>query len=178
MPTANIRSYTTKGIAALAVEIEVHISAGLPAFTIVGMPETAVRESRERVRSAILNSKFEFPSRRITVNLAPADLPKQGGGFDLPIALGVLIATGQLASNTEKLSFCGELSLTGELRAVKGLLPIALASDRDELSLVCPEDRLIELQLLHTSTIYPASNLLQVCSHIKGFEKQIGRAHV
>ncbi len=171
MPTANIRSYTIEGVAARAVDIEVHISAGLPAFTIVGMPETAVRESRERVRSAILNSNFEFPCRRITVNLAPADLPKQGGGFDLPIALGVLIATEQLPPNTTEQSFCGELSLMGRLRSVKGLLPIALASSLDKLSLICPAENLMDLQLLHKSVIYPAATLLDVCSHIKELEK-------
>lgn len=139
MPTANIRSYTTRGVHALAVDIEVHISSGLPAFTIVGMAETAVRESRERVRSAILNSKFEFPSRRITVNLAPADLPKQGGGFDLPIALGILIATNQLkVDRVDQFSFSGELSLWGELRAIKALLPIAIASSEDDRRIICP----------------------------------------
>ena len=128
MPTANIRSYAIDGIGARAVDIEVHISAGLPAFNIVGLPEAAVRESRERVRSAILNSNFEFPPRRITVNLAPADFPKQGGGFDLPIALGVLVATEQVQSKTcNQFSYSAELSLVGELRSIKGLLPIAIA---------------------------------------------------
>ena len=168
MPTANIRSYALHGVNALAVDIEVHISAGLPAFNIVGMPETAVRESRERVRSAIINSNFEFPSRRITVNLAPADLPKQGGGFDLPIALGLLIATQQLTlPNCEELSFCGELSLVGELRPVKGLLPIAIASREDNRSLVYPNQYASELSLLKNIKAYPASSLIAVCAHLK-----------
>lgn len=165
MPTTKIRSYANVGVDALAVDIEVHISAGLPAFNIVGMAETAVRESRERVRSAILNSKFEFPSRRITVNLAPADLPKQGGGFDLAIAIGVLIATEQIPENEEaKHCFAAELSLTGELRAIRGVLPIAIRADRDNLPLVCADGNSKELGLLSGAKIYAVNHLLEVCA--------------
>lgn len=165
MHTTKIRSYANVGVDALAVDIEVHISAGLPAFNIVGMAETAVRESRERVRSAILNSKFEFPSRRITVNLAPADLPKQGGGFDLAIAIGVLIATEQIPENEEaKHCFSAELSLTGELRAIRGILPIAIRADRDNIPLVCAEGNSKELRLLSGAKIYAVNHLLEVCA--------------
>ncbi len=112
MQLATLRSYAGLGIEAQNVHIEVHLASGLPAFTIVGLPETEVRESRDRVRSAILNSGFEFPARRVTVNLAPADLPKHGGRFDLPIALGILLASGQLrAEGLEQSAFVGELGL-------------------------------------------------------------------
>ena len=167
MPTANIRSYAIEGIEARAVDIEVHISAGLPAFNIVGLPEAAVRESRERVRSAILNSNFEFPPRRITVNLAPADFPKQGGGFDLPIALGVLVATEQLKSETcSEFSYSAELSLVGELRAIKGLLPIAIASGADKRSLICAPINSSERALLKDINIYSAKSLVEACAHL------------
>ena len=169
MPTANIRSYAIDGIGARAVDIEVHISAGLPAFNIVGLPEAAVRESRERVRSAILNSNFEFPPRRITVNLAPADFPKQGGGFDLPIALGVLVATEQVQSKTcNQFSYSAELSLVGELRSIKGLLPIAIASGEDKRSLICASIKPSDRALLKDINIYSAESLIDVCAHLAG----------
>ena len=118
------------GIQAPEVRVEVHISGGLPAFTVVGLPETAVREARDRVRSAILNSGFEFPARRITVNLAPADLPKEGGRYDLPIALGILAASRQVRIDRIADHACyGELALSGECRKIEGLLPALVATD-------------------------------------------------
>ena len=106
--------------------IEVHLSNGLPGLSIVGLPEATVKESKDRVRSALINSNFQFPLRRITINLAPADLPKEGGRFDLPIALGVLAASGQIQSGRlAEYEFVGELALTGELRPIKGMLPVA-----------------------------------------------------
>jgi len=121
MSNATVYSRAQTGMVATPVIVEVHISSGLPKFTIVGLPEAAVKESKERVRSAILNSRFEFPSRRITVNLAPADLPKQGGRFDLPIAIGILQATKQIqCSYLADLDLAGELALTGEIRAFSG----------------------------------------------------------
>lgn len=112
------------------VRVETHLPNGLPSFTVVGLPETAVRESRERVRCATVNSGFEFPMRRVTVNLAPADLPKEGGRFDLAIALGVLVASGQLdASKTQAVEFIAELGLSGECCSVKGTLPSLVASE-------------------------------------------------
>ena len=110
------------------VTVEVHLANGLPAFTLVGLPDTEVREARERVRAALQNSRFDFPMRRITVNLAPADLPKESGRFDLPIALGILAATGQLPARAlDRYEFAGELSLSGELRPVRGTLAMAYA---------------------------------------------------
>ena len=126
---AIVHSRATIGVSAPAVTVEVHLSGGLPALSIVGLPETGVRESKERVRSALLNAGFEFPARRITINLAPADLPKEGGRFDLPIALGILAASGQVpAESLSDCEFLGELSLDGALRPLKGVLPAVLAA--------------------------------------------------
>ncbi|HET19182.1 MAG TPA: ATP-dependent protease, partial [Chromatiales bacterium] len=129
MSLAIVHSRAQAGIEAPPVTVEVHLSGGLPALSIVGLPETAVKESKDRVRAALMNAGFEFPARRITVNLAPAELPKAGGRFDLPIALGILAASGQvpkapLASH----ELVGELALTGELRPVRGTLPVALGA--------------------------------------------------
>ena len=130
----------TAGVSAPPVRVEVHLSGGLPSTQIVGLPEAAVREARDRVRAAILCAQFEFPTRRITVNLAPADLPKDGGRFDLPIALGILAASGQIRREAlADYEFLGELSLTGELRAVDGVLPAALAVAASGRTLVVPE---------------------------------------
>src|SRR6202142_1939126 len=128
MPLAVLRSRALSGFDALPVTVEVHLAGGLPAFNLVGLPETEVKESRDRVRAALQNSQFEFPARRITVNLAPADLPKESGRFDLPIALGILAATGQLpAMAFATHEFAGELALTGDLRPIRGAWPMTLA---------------------------------------------------
>jgi len=120
------------GIDAPLVTVEVHITYGMPNFFIVGLPETAVKESRDRIRSALISNHFELPTRRITVNLAPADLPKEGGRFDLPIALGILLASNQIqVENIEQYEFAGELGLTGELRKIRGALPIAIKTYND-----------------------------------------------
>jgi len=136
------------GVDAVEVTVEAHLSNGLPGFAIVGLPETAVKEAKERVRSAILNSGLEFPARRITVNLAPADLPKTGGTYDLAIALSILQASGQLPDtalvNTELM---GELALTGELRFVRGVLAAAIAAKKQARSIFVPAENLPELQL-------------------------------
>src|SRR5690554_6667529 len=124
MSLALVQSRALLGLQAPEVRVEVHLANGLPAFNLVGLPETAVRESRDRVRSALLTAGFEFPSRRITVNLSPAELPKEGGRYDLPIALGILAASGQLpVSCLQGREFLGELALNGELREVRGVLP-------------------------------------------------------
>jgi magnesium chelatase family protein len=124
MALALVYTRANIGIEAPLVTVEVHLSNGLPAFNIVGLPETAVKESRERVRSAILNANLDFPQRRITINLAPADLPKSGGRFDLAIAVGILAASRQLdKSRLQTMEFTGELALTGEVRGVNGILP-------------------------------------------------------
>ena len=123
MPLAVLKSRALAGMEAPEVTVEVHLAAGLPGFTLVGLPDTEVKEARDRVRAAIQNCRFEFPQRRITVNLAPADLPKESGRFDLPIALGILIASGQVkGKGLENYEFAGELALGGELRAIRGAL--------------------------------------------------------
>ncbi len=150
MSFVRLRTRADIGLDAPSVSVEVHISGGLPSFSIVGLPEAAVRESRERVRSAILNSGFDFPPRRITVNLAPADLPKQGGRFDLPIALGILAATNQLALTADALSFecLGELGLDGALKSVPGVLPAAIQINPARLSLLLPSENFREASLV------------------------------
>lgn len=170
MAIATVQSYASIGIEATPVQVEVHISNGLPRLSIVGMPEIAVRESKERVRSAIINSKFKFPSAfRITINLAPADLPKIGGRFDLPIAVGILAASRQLdPSALDEYAFVGELALSGQLRRVKGLLPVSLRCKRDRLQMIIPQQGYMNDQLRYSQydKILTASNLLQVCNHL------------
>src|SRR3954469_3302206 len=129
MSLAVLFSRSLAGMDAPLVTVEAHLANGLPSFTIVGLPEAEVREARDRVRAAIQNARFEFPARRITVNLAPADLPKEGGRFDLPIALGILAASGQVPMEAlDRYEFSGELSLTGELRPVRGALAVVAAA--------------------------------------------------
>jgi magnesium chelatase family protein len=165
-----------EGLSAPEVTVEVHLAAGLPAFTLVGLPDTEVREARDRVRAAIQNCGFEFPQRRITVNLAPADLPKESGRFDLPIALGILIASGQLkATALDQHEFAGELALSGELRAVRGTLAMCAAMHRDAATataraFVLPAASAPEAALIEEMNILPAQNLLQVCAHLSGRE--------
>ena len=145
MELSVIYSRALSGVDAPLVEVETHLSNGLPAFNIVGLPETAVRESKDRVRSAILNSHFTFPDRRITVNLAPADLPKEGGRFDLPIALGILSASGQMPQHSlAQHEFLAELALDGSLRPVPGVVAAAVAAWQTRLaraSYSCGVDR-------------------------------------
>ncbi|MDH5179145.1 MAG: YifB family Mg chelatase-like AAA ATPase [Gammaproteobacteria bacterium] len=157
------------GINAPLVTVEVHLSNGLPSLSIVGLPETGVRESKDRVRSAILNSRFEFPARRITINLAPADLPKEGGRFDLAIAVGILAASGQLPSGElEKYEFMGELALTGAIRPIKGALPAVIQTTAAGRSLVIGRENAVEAALLSNAAILPADHLLEVCAHLCG----------
>ena len=167
MSIAKVFSRAQIGVNAPLVTIEVHLSSGLPSISIVGLPETEVKESRDRVRSAIINSRFEFPIRRITINLAPADLPKEGGRFDLPIALGVLAASQQIPpAAMETIEFVGELALTGELRATRGVLPCALQAQRAGHDLVVPHDNANEAALVSGLSVFPARHLLEVCAHI------------
>ncbi|PSF12317.1 ATP-dependent protease [Marinobacter fuscus] len=166
---AIVHSRASIGVSAPAVAVEVHLSGGLPALSIVGLPETGVRESKDRVRSALLNAGFEFPARRITINLAPADLPKEGGRFDLPIALGILAASGQIpAENLDNLEFLGELSLDGALRPLKGVLPAVLAAREAGHSLLIPQDNAAEAALASREDVFAASHLLTVCEHLSG----------
>lgn len=167
MSLAVVHSRALSGIDAPPVTVEVHLSNGLPGLSIVGLPETEVKESRDRVRSALLTAKFEFPARRITVNLAPADLPKEGGRFDLPIALGVLAASGQIPLDAlQEIEFLGELALTGQLRSIRGALTAALAARIAKRSLILPMANADEAALAHGATIYAASHLLDVTAHL------------
>ena len=157
------------GIHAPLVIVEVHLTRGLPGLSIVGLPETAVKESKDRVRSAIINNHFEFPLRRITINLAPADLPKEGGRFDLAIALGILAAANQIpADNLHEFEFIGELALTGELRPVNAVLPAARSVKQADRKLVLPEKNAAEAGLVSHAEILPATHLMEVCSHLSG----------
>ena len=157
---AIVHSRATIGVSAPAVTVEVHLSGGLPALSIVGLPETGVRESKERVRSALLNAGFEFPARRITINLAPADLPKEGGRFDLPIALGILAASGQVpAESLSDCEFLGELSLDGALRPLKGVLPAVLAARQAQRSLLVPQGNAEEAALASPGDVLASGHL-------------------
>ncbi|MBD1573921.1 YifB family Mg chelatase-like AAA ATPase [Vibrio sp. S17_S38] len=169
MELAIIHSRACVGVEAPEVTVEVHISNGMPGFSLVGLPETTVKEAKDRVRSAILNSNFEFPAKRITVNLAPADLPKEGGRFDLPIALGILAASQQIAINKlEHYEFVGELALSGDLRRVKGVLPAALACKNIARCLVVPNDNGDQAALVGKGLHKSASSLLEVCADLCG----------
>ncbi len=169
MSLSQLYARARDGIQAPPVMVEVHLANGLPALAIVGLPEKAVQESKDRVRAAIINSGFEFPARRITVNLAPADLPKEGGSFDLPIALGILAASGQLPNNDwSQIEFMGELSLSGELRPVRDVLPAALAAQRAGRGLLVPESNADEAALVEGVDVLAADSLLSVCRHLAG----------
>jgi magnesium chelatase family protein len=160
------------GLAAPLVQVEVSLAAGLPAFCIVGLPAMVVREARERVRAALLNSRFEFPAGRVTVSLAPADLPKEGGRFDLPIAIGVLLASGQLKGAAPACAaaseFYGELGLTGELKSVPGLLPAAAQARCAGHALIVPRANAAEACAAAPHRVLPADHLLDVCAHLRG----------
>jgi len=164
-----IHSYTQNGMEAVSVDVEIHLGNGLPAFNVVGMPETVVKESKERVRSAISSSRFEFPAKRITVNLSPADVPKVGGRFDLPIALGILIASGQVkVEDISSYEIIGELALTGEVKPVSGCLPTAVATQKKSKILLLPYSSASEAQLVSDLAIAPVSSLSQAASFLSG----------
>lgn len=167
MSLALIQTRALDGLQAPPVVVEVHVANGLPAFSLVGLADAEVREARDRVRAALLSSGFEFPARRITVNLAPADLPKDSGRFDLPIALGLLVASGQLpASNLQDYEFAGELSLTGSLRPVRGALALALASHAAGHTLILPTLSGPEAALAEGAVVRVAETLREVCAHL------------
>jgi magnesium chelatase family protein len=168
MSLAVVYSRAQLGVHSPLVSVEVHLANGLPALSIVGLPETAVRESRERVRSALLNSGFEFPAKRITINLAPADLPKQGGRYDLAIALGILAASAQIPiSPFEGYEFVAELALGGSLRPVPGILPCAVSALGSKRRLVCAADNGAEAALAGRQGVLTGEHLLQVCAHLQ-----------
>jgi len=169
MSLALVYSRAQAGMAAPLVTVEVHISNGLPSLSIVGLPETAVRESKDRVRGAILNSRFEFPARRITINLAPADLPKDGGRYDLPIALGILAASGQIPdTQLPGYEFAGELALSGALRGVHGILPMTLQSRAVGRSVVVPAVNAAEAALVRDARVHAPRHLLEITGHLSG----------
>jgi magnesium chelatase family protein len=169
MSLALVHSRALAGPEAPPVTVEVHLANGLPSFTIVGLPDTEVKEARDRVRAALVNCRFEFPARRITVNLAPADLPKESGRFDLPIALGILAASGQVpATRLAGYEFAGELSLSGELRPVRGALAMTYRAARSGRAFVLPAASAREAALVRQATVHPAESLLQVCAHLTG----------
>jgi magnesium chelatase family protein len=173
MALAVVHSRAISGMSAPEVTVEVHLANGLPSFTLVGLADPEVREARERVRAAIQNAKFDFPARRITVNMAPADLPKESARFDLAIAIGILAASGQVPANVlEKFEFLGELSLSGELRPVSGALATTVAvsktlRERAPRAFFFPEDNADEAGLTGGITIFAAKNLRQVVSHLE-----------
>lgn len=171
MSIAILYSRALAGMDAPLVTVEAHLANGLPSFTIVGLPDTEVKEAKDRVRAAIQNSRFEFPARRITVNLAPADLPKESGRFDLPIALGILAASGQMpADKLQEYEFAGELALTGELRAIRGTLAMMAGARRDKRAFILPQANGAEAALIHDAQVYGAKHLLEVCAHLSGRE--------
>ncbi len=169
MSLAIVHSRAQEGVAAPPVTVEVHLSGGLPGTSIVGLPETAVKEARDRVRVAIQSAQLEYPSRRVTVSLAPADLPKDGGRFDLPIALGILAAAGQLPKEAlGRYEFLGELALSGELRAVTGVLPAALKAVLAGRTLIVPRDNAAEAALIGAADVRAAASLLEVMAFLRG----------
>jgi magnesium chelatase family protein len=169
MSLAVLKSRALAGMDAPEVTVEVHLAAGLPSFTLVGLPDTEVKEARDRVRAAIQNCRFEFPARRITANLAPADLPKESGRFDLPIALGILIASGQIkAEHIDAYEFAGELSLSGELRPIRGALAMCLSATSHARHFVLPTENAAEAALIKSASILPARSLLDICAHLAG----------
>ena len=169
MTVASVASRALAGVDAPEVAVEVHLGPGLPAFHIVGLPDAEVREARDRVRAALNHARFEFPARRITVNLAPAELPKDSSRFDLPIALGILAASGQLMPEAlQGLEFAGELSLTGQLRPVRGALAMALSARTAGRAFVLPEGNAPQAALARGARILPAHTLLEVVAHLAG----------
>lgn len=169
MSLALVHSRAQVGVEAPAVTVEAHLANGLPSLALVGLPETAVKESKDRVRSAILTCGFDFPARRITLSLAPADLPKEGGRFDLAIALGILAASGQIPAQTlERLECLGELALSGALRPVQGVLPAALAARAAGRSLLVPRANAEEASLASGLEVFAADHLLEVAAHFSG----------
>jgi magnesium chelatase family protein len=168
MNLAVVHSRARVGVRAPEVRVEVHLAGGLPAMSIVGLPEAAVREAKDRVRAAIQCAQFEFPARRITINLAPADLPKDGGRFDLAIALGILAASGQLPTEAlEGWEFLGELALTGEIRAVDGVLAAALAAGSSGRRLLVAPANGAEAALASQVDVRTARTLLEVCAALE-----------
>ena len=176
---AVVYSRACVGLHAPPVVVETHLSPGLPQFTIVGLPEAAVKESKDRVRSALLQSGYAFPKKRITINLAPADLPKEGGRFDLPIAISILLASDQLqCQDIDRYELAGELSLSGELRPIKGVLPMALAANGAKRALMVPEINCDEAAWVNDIILYGVPTLRSAFDHLGGLEVQQPKARM
>lgn len=166
----SVRSLGLYGIAGYEVTVKCDTAGGLPAFDVVGLPDAAVKEARERVRSAIKNRGYQFPIGRVTVNLAPAGRRKEGTVYDLPILLGILLSTGQLSADVSDMAFVGEVSLSGQLRGVRGMLPMALAAQRAGIqSLFVPEQNAPEAALAEGITVYPVRDFAQLVAHLSGW---------
>ena len=179
MSLATVQSRAQVGIKAPQVTIEVHLSNGLPSLSIVGLADTEVKESKDRVRAAIINSKFDFPVRRITISLAPADLPKGGSRFDLPIAIGILAASGQIPTEKlEQFEFIGELALSGELREIKGVLPAAVQCRDKNRKLILPQQNAYEAALVNELDIVSSAHLLEICAILNGQQNLISQPHL
>ena len=176
MSFAQVYTRSVVGLNAPSVMVEVHLSQGLPAVTMVGLPEAAVRESKDRVRSAIINSGFQFPNRRLTINLAPADLPKDGARLDLPIAIGILAASGQIDETVlAQYEFIGELALNGDLRGIAGALAVSRALKADQRTLIVPKDNADEAVKVDGVKVLQADSLKAVCQHLMN-EQQLSQA--
>ena len=176
MSFAQVYTRSVVGLNAPSVMVEVHLSQGLPAVTMVGLPEAAVRESKDRVRSAIINSGFQFPNRRLTINLAPADLPKDGARLDLPIAIGILAASGQIDETVlAQYEFIGELALNGDIRGIAGALAVSRALKADQRTLIVPKDNADEAVKVDGVKVLQADTLKAVCQHLMN-EQQLSQA--
>lgn len=172
MSLACVFSRARVGLESPLVTVEVHLANGLPAFNIVGLPETSVKESKDRVRSAIINCGYEFPAKRITINLAPADLPKEGGRFDLPIAVGILAASEQLPPvDLSQYEFAGELALSGALRAIVGEIPVAVATSKSQRTLIIPAQNAEQASWVKQANIHAINHLTQLFPHFSGQQK-------
>ena len=172
---AKVKSGALLGVDAYIVEVEVDLGAGLPTFTTVGLPETAVKESKDRVRAAVKNSGYKFPLGRVTINLAPADIRKEGTGFDLPVAVGIIAAQGLLPPGAaDAYLLYGELSLDGRLKPTRGVLSMALATRAAGLSLIIPQANAREAGVVQGIDIYPAERLSQVMEFLNGREPLCG----
>lgn len=169
MSLSVVFSRALNGLNAPLVQVETHLANGLPAFNIVGLPETEVKESRDRVRAAISMSGFDFPAKKITVNLAPADLPKESGRFDLPIAIGILVAAGYIPPDTlSHYEFVGELALSGKLRAVRGIMPMVMQARQANRAFILPVENIPSISGIDNAEIYAAHSLGEVCAHLSG----------
>jgi magnesium chelatase family protein len=179
MSLATVYTRAQIGINAPQVTIEVDLSNGLPGLSIVGLADTEVKESKDRVRAALMNSNFDFPARRITINLAPADLPKEGSRFDLAIAIGILAASGQIPlDKLHQFEFIGELALSGELREIKGVLPTAVQCRDKKRKLVLPQHNVNEATLVSELEVVPCLHLLEICAKLNGQQDLLSEQNV